>query len=71
VGLGIAGAGLITLGIGYFLLEEGQTPPRDLASGSTKPSSYARNNQSTQTATVNFVPILSPNAVGGVMTGRF
>jgi hypothetical protein len=71
IGLGVAGAGLVTLGIGYFLLEEGQTPPRDLANNANQPSTYARKEQPTQTAHVNFLPILSPNAVGGVLSGRF
>lgn len=71
IGLGIAGAGLLTLGIGYFLLEEGQTPPRDLARSNVNSNNYAKRNDSWQTTNVNFVPVLSPSTVGGVFTGRF
>lgn len=70
IGMGVAGAGLLTLGLGYFLLEEGQPPPRDLAR-SPGSNTYARTRGSTQAASVNFAPILSPSAVGGVVTGRF
>lgn len=70
IGLGVAGAGLVTLGIGYFLLEEGQTPPRDLAR-SPGSNSYAKAAGSSRTANVNFTPVLSPSAVGGLFTGRF
>jgi hypothetical protein len=71
IGLGIAGAGLLTLGIGYFLLEEGETPPRDLARGSGTSNMYARSKRAAETASVKFAPVLSPSTVGGVLTGRF
>jgi hypothetical protein len=71
IGLGVAGAGLVTLAIGYFVLEEGETPPRDLARTTGTPNTYARGKQPTQAASLNFVPVLSPNTVGGVLSGRF